>query len=195
MGGILRCPLYWRQTERKPPLEAPFGGKHSESALTKQPGITPSRSAHIRSELVTPSVSLVTIFFLRFYLFIYERHTEKERQRHRQRQKQAPCRESNVGLGPGTPGSHPEPKADAQPLSHLGGPSINFLASDKLRQTEASPLSRCDSGFTDFELNDHLPHQPQMSFTVNTGFIPSLHCGDIEQTPHRHGTPLSRAPG
>ena len=32
-------------------------------------------------------------FFLRFYLFIHERHRERERQRHRQREKQAPCRE------------------------------------------------------------------------------------------------------
>ena len=42
------------------------------------------------------------------------RDTEREaRQRHRQREKQAPCRELDVGLDPGTPGSRPEPKADA----------------------------------------------------------------------------------
>ena len=51
------------------------------------------------------------IFFLRFYLSIHERHTE--RQRHRQGEKQAPCEEPNVGLDPRTPGSHPEQKADA----------------------------------------------------------------------------------
>ena len=45
------------------------------------------------------------------YLFIHERHRERERQRHRQREKQAPCREPNVGLDPGTPGSQPGPKA------------------------------------------------------------------------------------
>ena len=49
--------------------------------------------------------------------------TEKERERHRQREKQAPCREPDVGLDLGTPGSHPEPKADAQPLSHPGAPT------------------------------------------------------------------------
>ena len=32
---------------------------------------------------------------------------ERERQRHRQREKQAPCREPDVGLDPGTPGSCP----------------------------------------------------------------------------------------
>ena len=49
-------------------------------------------------------------------------HTERERerQRHRQREKQAPCREPNVGLDPVTLGSCPEPKADAEPLSHPG---------------------------------------------------------------------------
>ena len=40
----------------------------------------------------------------------------------RQREKQAPCRKPDTGLDPGTPGSHPQPKADAQPLSHPGVP-------------------------------------------------------------------------
>ena len=44
-------------------------------------------------------------------LFIHERHGE--RQRHRQREKQAPHTEPDVELDPRTPGSHPEPKADA----------------------------------------------------------------------------------
>ena len=61
------------------------------------------------------------IYFLFFkkiiYLFIHERH--RERQRHRQREKQAPYRDPDAGLDPRTPGSHSEPKADAQPLSHL----------------------------------------------------------------------------
>ena len=35
-------------------------------------------------------------------------HTHTEKQRHRQREKQAPCREPDVGLDPGSPGSHPE---------------------------------------------------------------------------------------
>ena len=36
---------------------------------------------------------------------------ERKRQRHRQREKQAPCREPDVGLDPGTPGSHPRLQA------------------------------------------------------------------------------------
>ena len=51
---------------------------------------------------------------------------ERERQRHRRREKQAPCRESDVGLDPGTPGSRPGPKAGAKPLSHPGIPKILF---------------------------------------------------------------------
>ena len=46
----------------------------------------------------------------------------ERRQRHRQREKQALCGEPDVGLDPGTVGSRPEPKADAQLLSHPGAP-------------------------------------------------------------------------
>ena len=51
--------------------------------------------------------------------------TERERERQRQREKQAPC---DVGaLDPEAMGSCPEPKAQAQPLTHPGIPnSINF---------------------------------------------------------------------
>ena len=34
----------------------------------------------------------------------------------------------DAGLDPGTPGSRPEPKADAQPLSHLGVPTLTLLS-------------------------------------------------------------------
>ena len=48
------------------------------------------------------------------------RDTEKERQRQAEKEKQTPCREPNVGLDPGTPGSHPGLKADttAEPSRH-----------------------------------------------------------------------------
>ena len=52
---------------------------------------------------------------------------ERERQRHRQREEQAPCREPDVGLGPGTPGLHHGPKAGAKPLSHPGIPLSKCL--------------------------------------------------------------------
>ena len=44
----------------------------------------------------------------------------REIQRYRQREKQAPRGEPYAGLDPRTPGSWPEPKADAQPPSHPG---------------------------------------------------------------------------
>ena len=50
------------------------------------------------------------------------RDTHGERQRHRQKEKQGSSREPDAGLDLRTPGSHPEPKADAQPLSHPGAP-------------------------------------------------------------------------
>ena len=76
-------------------------------------------------ECFSSYVSQILFFFLRFYLFIHERH--RERWRHRQREKQAPYGEPDVGLNPRTPGSWPEPKADAQPLSHLGVPDLIIL--------------------------------------------------------------------
>ena len=48
----------------------------------------------------------VFIYLFLKILFIYSWETMRERQRHRQREKQAPCKEPNVGLDPGTPGSH-----------------------------------------------------------------------------------------
>ena len=55
------------------------------------------------------------------------RETERERegQRHRQREKQAPCRKLRVELDPGTLGSLPKAKVDAQPLSHPGVPRVS----------------------------------------------------------------------
>ena len=51
--------------------------------------------------------------FKRLHLFIHERHRESQRRR----QRQAPCKEPDVGLDPRTPGSRPELKEDAQPLT------------------------------------------------------------------------------
>ena len=60
-------------------------------------------------------IKLVTQYFFKDNIYLFMRNTE--RQRHRQRKKQTPCGEPDVGLDPRTPGSQPEPKADAQPLS------------------------------------------------------------------------------
>ena len=72
-------------------------------------------------------------FFLKDFIYLFmrdketERERERQRQRHRQREKQAPCRESDAGPDSGTPGSHPGPKTEAQPLSHSGVPHLPFL--------------------------------------------------------------------
>ena len=64
-------------------------------------------------------------FYLKDFIYLFMRDTE--RQRHRQREKQAPCRKPDAGLGPGTPGSHPGPKADTQLLSHPGTPVLFLI--------------------------------------------------------------------
>ena len=46
-----------------------------------------------------PLMHLLPTFFLSFYLFIHERHREREAE-----EKQAPCRESDMGLDPRSPG-------------------------------------------------------------------------------------------
>ena len=43
--------------------------------------------------------------------FLIKIYRERERERERQREKQASCREPDVGLDPGSPGSHPGLKA------------------------------------------------------------------------------------
>ena len=58
---------------------------------------------HLCASAAHPAHFFSFLFFLRFYLFIHERH--RERQRHRQREKQAPHGEPNAGLNPRTPGS------------------------------------------------------------------------------------------
>ena len=77
--------------------------------------------------------------FLRFYLFIHERHTE--RQKHREREKQAPCREPHEGLDLGTPGLRLGPKAGAKPLSHPGIPAIENLLSHSTDGTLCKVMS------------------------------------------------------
>ena len=70
-------------------------------------------------------------FFFKI-LFIHERYTERGWDIG-QREKQVPWGEPNVGLGPGTLGPQPEPKADAQPLSHPGFLRAGTFDGQKLR--------------------------------------------------------------
>ena len=62
---------------------------------------------------------------------------QRERQKHRQREKQTLCTEPDAGLNPRTLGSLPEPKVDAQPLSHPGVPTKRNL---KAKVEKSLPL-------------------------------------------------------
>ena len=104
---------------------------------------------------MTPKPKIFTLWLLKknVYLFIHERH--RERQRLRQTEKQAPCGESDEELDPRTPGSRPEPKADAQPLSHPRCPHSLTLNRDNL-PTSILKVSLGFSNFS-FSLIIHLP--------------------------------------
>ena len=88
-------------------------------------------------------------------LFTHERH--RERQRHRQEQ-QAPCMEPDVGLDPGTPGSRPESKAGAPPLSPQA-PFIKTLFAVLVISQRGSRYhtSLCPS-----------QHKPSLLYLINT---------------------------
>ena len=65
------------------------------------------------------------------------RERERERQTYRQSEKQALCREPDMGLDPGTPGSCPGPKAGTKPLSHPGIPSSVLIGGGKAMKMES----------------------------------------------------------
>ena len=69
-------------------------------------------------ELVWPWL----FFFKDFLKFIYHNG-----ERVRQTEKQAPCREPDMGLDPGTPGSRPGLKAGAKLQSHPVIPEMYLL--------------------------------------------------------------------
>ena len=54
------------------------------------------------TESVSSSLSLS---FFKDFIYLFMRDAEREGQRDRQREKQGPCREPDVGLDPGSPGS------------------------------------------------------------------------------------------
>ena len=76
-------------------------------------------------------------FFFLNYLFMTDTERETETQAEGE---EAPWREPNVGLDPRTPGSHPEPKADAQPLNYPGAP-ILWAPDQQLRRKKPGNFS------------------------------------------------------
>ena len=72
-------------------------------------------------------LQLTFYFIFLKILFIYSLEAQREREAETQSEGEAgPCREPDAGLDPGTPGSRPGLKADAQPLSPPGIP-LNIL--------------------------------------------------------------------
>ena len=99
--------------------------KYIKSFLKKTFSIMPKATWLVSGRAGFWDQHLDAFFFL--ILFNYSWETEIERQRHRQTEKQAPFGKPDVGHNPRTPRSCPELKADAQPLSHPGDPSIFIL--------------------------------------------------------------------
>ena len=87
-----------------------------------------NREKSTRNPYVLPSLLFIFEDFI--YLFMRDRE-RREGQRHRQREELAPCREPNVGLNPGIPGSHPEWKVGTKSLSHLGIPYCPVFNHDR----------------------------------------------------------------
>ena len=137
---------------------------------------------------------------------------ERERQRHRQKEKQAPCRESDEGLSPRTPGSHPELKADAQPLSHPGVPRacalshyfICLFTRHRERQRHRQKEKQAHHREPDVGLNPGTPgsgHEPKADAQLlshpgvpgrhflRRGKYPSLHPQVLHGTPNRGCSP------
>ena len=68
------------------------------------------------------------VFFKDFtHLFMRDTHREREGQRHRQREKQTPCKEPDMGLNPGSPGSDPGLKAALNRCATGTAPLYSFL--------------------------------------------------------------------
>ena len=89
------------------------------------------------------------------------RDTERERQKHRQREaereKQSPCRKPDVGLDPGSPGSHLGLKAGTKLLSHPGIPENCILNNVLCIQMESQePLGKVS----------HLPEKEKFTISV-----------------------------
>ena len=88
---------------------------------------------------------MYVLLFFKDFISSFMRHRGRERQKHRQKEKQAPCREPNVGPSR-TLGSLPEPKVDAQPLSHPGIPECTFLTNLAYHLTQGSREVNMDWG-------------------------------------------------
>ena len=81
------------------------------STATVQRGLQDShRRWDLRCSLKNPLNPKHVLYFFfspKDFIHLFMRGREREKPRHKQREKQAPCREPDVGLDPGSPGSRP----------------------------------------------------------------------------------------
>ena len=90
------------------------------------------------SSISEPNSLFLFLFF--YFIHLFMRDTEQEREAEIQAEgKQAPFREPDVGLDPGSPGSHPGPKTGTKPLSHPGIPPAPSLESRFLYRPDLLP--------------------------------------------------------
>ena len=94
---------------------------------------------------------VVCLFFvLKIYVFIHDRHREREAETQAEGEAGS-LQEPNAGLDPGSgiPGSHPEPKAEAQQLSH---PDIQNKKTKKNFKKESKRKEIANGSLNDREL-------------------------------------------
>ena len=84
------------------------------SLLNPQEKLCPQPVVNLQNEVPSRRI----FFFLKTYLFTREGETQAEG---------GSMQGADAVLDPGTPGSQPGPKADAQPLSHPGTPQALVL--------------------------------------------------------------------
>ena len=101
--------------------------------------------------------------------------TQREGQGHRQKEKQDSYGEPDVRLDPRTPGSGPEPKIDAQPLSHPGVPMLEILNEPAPSSLYLGPSSQ-DASHVALFFFSHMgsAHTRAVCFLPRTRTRPSL---------------------
>ena len=160
--------------------------------------MTPATSLQSVFTLMTALATLrqylvhLFVFVLKDFIYLFERDREREKEQEwwgrTEGEGEADSllrREPNVGLDPRTPGSWPEPKADAQPLSHPGG-LASFVFS-------LSALKDCASiSIFDWEGHQSFLQSPILHNSINKSSISEPPMLATHQNVHIHSEILPR---
>ena len=76
-----------------------------------------------------PIISTLPLSIFKDFIYLFMRDSEREAETQAEREAGS-LRGPKAGLHPRTPGSHPEPKTDAQALSHPGIPNPALLLTE-----------------------------------------------------------------